>query len=225
MVRQEGYAGVIQSASGKRWRAWFVVKGKRIHVGYFDSPLEAHLARETKRKEMGVNTFVEDLEGEEWRVCPIIEGNYRVSNKGRAKSINFNGSGDEQLLKLRKHTTGLYWVLPIQKNSPLLHRLIAIAFIPNPNNYPEVNHLDRDGFNNDITNLEWVLPRENSTHWRKLNATHLTGCTFTNGRWMAHIKVNGKNITLGYYDTEQEAHERYLLALKEYGLVNKYAYL
>jgi len=225
MVKQDGYAGVIRSASGKRWRAWFVVNKQRIHVGYFDSPLEAHLAREIKRKEMGVNTFVENLEGEEWRICPVMEGNYRVSNKGRVKTTTFNGSGDEQLLKLRLHTTGLYWVLPTNKCPLSVHRLVAMAFIPNPNNYPEVNHLDRSGLNNDAINLEWVLPRENSTHWRRINPTHLTGCTYTNGRWMAAIKIGRRSITLGYYDTEQEAHERYLLALKEYGLVNKYAHL
>ncbi len=46
----------------------------------------------------------------------------------------------------------------------LVHRLVAIAFIPNPNNYPIVNHIDECSVHNDVSNLEWVTYASNSNH-------------------------------------------------------------
>ena len=118
---------------------------------------------------------------EEWRDINGYEGKYQVSNKGRVKSVD----REVNMIKIDK-SSGLRKVkgqfISILKPTDLykyygvslsdgrnnkrhfLHRLIAIAFIPNPNNKPCVNHKDGNKLNNDIDNLEWVTYGENLKH-------------------------------------------------------------
>lgn len=94
---------------------------------------------------------------EEWR---NIEGyeNYQVSNLGRVKSLNYNHTGKEQILKPRKDHNG-YLQVSLSKNRKqkwyLVHRLVAKAFIPNPLNLPDCNHRSEMKTENFVENLEW----------------------------------------------------------------------
>lgn len=121
-----------------------------------------------------------------------IEGfiNYQVSNSGKIKShkrvrignnkagknkLNgkkFNYTVPEKILKPIQTSTG-YLAVTLYNNKKIgnpisIHRIIAKAFIPNPENKPQVNHKDGNKQNYDISNLEWVTISENSLHSYKV---------------------------------------------------------
>lgn len=113
---------------------------------------------------------------EEWR---DIQGypNYQVSNLGRVKSLERKvdfGVGyrtvSEKILKQYIQNNGYVWV-GLHKNNKqkrmLIHRLVAMAFLPNPNNYKEVNHRDENPKNNNVDNLEWCTREYNENYGTK----------------------------------------------------------
>lgn len=75
--------------------------------------------------------------------------------KGQLLTIHLNSSVDYPQVKLYKENKGTWFYV---------HRLVATAFLPNPLNKPEVNHINGDRTNNDIANLEWSTSSENSYH-------------------------------------------------------------
>lgn len=97
-----------------------------------------------------------------------MNGIYQVSDFGRIKSLKFM---KEKILKLKKTSGGYLHVLLYKdgKNKDhRAHRLVAQSFIPNPENKPEVNHIDGNKENNNINNLEWVTGTENKKHAYKI---------------------------------------------------------
>ena len=102
------------------------------------------------------------MEQETFKDIVGYEGLYQISNYGNVYSFYSN-----KILKPAKDTKGYYFVNLVKdrKNkTKRIHRLIAIHFISNPNNKREVNHVDGNRGNNDLKNLEWVTPSENSLH-------------------------------------------------------------
>lgn len=94
------------------------------------------------------------------------EGLYQVSNKGNIKSLNYNKTKKEKVLQpLNKEG---YYRISLHKNAKAkwynIHRLVAIAFIPNFENKPEINHINGIRNDNNITNLEWCTRSENTLH-------------------------------------------------------------
>ena len=100
---------------------------------------------------------------EEWRDIKGYEGKYQVSNLGRVKSLGNNKSKKEKILK-HINSCG-YSNVNLYKNGKkkpfLVHRLVAMHFIENPNNYSQVNHKDENPTNNRVDNLEWCTHEYN----------------------------------------------------------------
>ena len=107
---------------------------------------------------------MENNEVEIWKDVSGYEGLYKVSDKGRVKSI---GYGKERILKPRKYKDG-YIHVSLYKNCEikqyLVHRLVAKVFISNPENLPEVNHKDENPSNNNLENLEWCNRKYNNNY-------------------------------------------------------------
>lgn len=104
---------------------------------------------------------------EVWKDVAGYDGMYKVSNLGNVMSYNLYAHKEPRLLKARKHPLG-YRQVVLSKNGkveqPLIHRLVAEAFIENPNGYEFVNHKDEDKANNKAENLEWCTKSYNATY-------------------------------------------------------------
>ena len=117
-----------------------------------------------------------------WKDIKDYEGLYQVSNWGRVKSLCF---GKEKMLQPVKHKNGYLYVSLGRKKIISIHRLVAEAFIPNPNNLPQVNHKDEDKTNNFVGtpendykdgNLEWCDCKYNinyGTHNKRVSDTQI----------------------------------------------------
>lgn len=112
---------------------------------------------------------------EEWRDVEEHKGVYQVSNLGNVRRIEHTETNRsksvrvmrERMLKPRLNTKGYMFVSlskDDKKKTFYVHRMVAKAFIPNPNNYPQINHKDEDRKNNCVDNLEWCTNKYNCNY-------------------------------------------------------------
>ena len=106
-----------------------------------------------------------------------MNGLYQVSNLGRVKSLNYNKTKKPQLLKPIVYNKKYLQVF-LYKNGEYthkpIHRLVAQAFIQNPENKPEVNHKDENPNNNTVDNLIWATYKENANWGTAIDRMRIT---------------------------------------------------
>lgn len=110
-----------------------------------------------------------------WKDIEGYEGLYQVSNLGRVRSLDRVVEGKSSSVRLHRgkilspgvNSTGYYMVV-LHKDGGgrayTVHRLVSNTFIPNPYNYPYVNHKDENKLNNSVDNLEWCTVKYNTNY-------------------------------------------------------------
>ena len=137
--------------------------------------------------------------------------NYSVSSFGNIKN-NISGK------LLKGHNDGrAYLKVDLSYNNikkrVRIHQLVASTFIDNPENKNFIDHIDKVKHNNNINNLRFATPQENSRNKNKIENTSskYKGVYFdrTNNKWKCQIFINNINKHLGYFETEQEGAKYY----------------
>lgn len=128
---------------------------------------------------------------EQWKTIKASDGRYQISNAGRVRRIA-NG----HILKPSDNGSGYQYVSIVCSGKTkhfYIHRLVAEHFIENKDNCEEVNHIDFNKKNNDVSNLEWCTRRENVTH----SVSHMKGrrhkkCYSNTGELYISRRKNGR---------------------------------
>lgn len=177
------------------------------------------------------------------KIC-TEHGGYTIKDDGTVTRIA-NGRVVKHWLNQRGYPRVTLTAPAGEQKTFFLHRLLALAFIPNPENKPFINHIDGNKLNNRLDNLEWCTAKENYDHavemgliksstlsgfsggspagrsrkpykGRKHSGVYYHSGTYRAKPYRAMFKRFGKNINVGYFKTEREAVEAVNKAIKEY---------
>ena len=142
--------------------------------------------------------------------------NYEVSDFGNVRNSNTGRKLKPKPIVKSNGNYTCYDVVLYNKTRSLgfhhkIHRLVAKAFIPNPYNKPDVDHIDGDTSNNEVTNLQWATKSENLLNKNnKIRSDNTSGhrniffCS-QKEKWAVRYQKNGKQIHLGFFKTLEEA--------------------
>lgn len=177
------------------------------------------------------------LSHEEWKPVVGWEGKYWVSSFGRVK-------GTRGILTPQRVPKTGYYSVSLEKGRKkdgtriakytLVHRLVAQAFIPNPNNYPQVNHKDECRTNNNVDNLEWCTPKYNmhynngmerrrakTDYYSPARMKHAHDLGISASKAVAQLTTNGELVKIYYSSCEasrqtgiDSAHIRHVISNK-----------
>lgn len=144
-----------------------------------------------------------------WKPIAGTKGLIEVSNEGRVRSLL---RGYPRVLKTQTDNKGYHRLrvtIEREKMSYKVHREVAKAFIPNPDNLPQVNHKDGDKNNNAVDNLEWVTNRDNAHH------------AIESGLWESVFEgsrrenESRKRPVIGYCNTENSSSSMWFESIRE----------
>ena len=130
---------------------------------------------------------------EMWADIPGYEGKYLVSTYGRVISLKRNGIARDILVVPH---WGRYFRVSLRNKERIrysLHRLVAMTFIPNPNNLPQVDHIDGNRYNNHVSNLRWVTAMENSHNPITVESKKLAGLARRNTGGNKYVEQRDKS--------------------------------
>lgn len=133
---------------------------------------------------------------EMWKNIKGYEGLYQISNLGRVKSLGNNKTRKEKIRSSRKDKKG-YEKVDLYKNGRIrtlfIHRLVATAFIPNVETFDEINHIDENPSNNNVSNLEWCNRSYNINYGNRTRKCSLK-LKGRNAKSINQYDINGKFI-------------------------------
>lgn len=162
-----------------------------------------------------------------WKGVKGYEGIYEVSDFGNVRSLQrlikhreSNTLVKEKIMKPFLSKSG-YFIIRLNKNkigkTYSIHQLVAIAFLNHkPCGYLlVVDHIDNNRLNNNLSNIQIVTNRENTSKRLTNHSSKYVGVAYdkNNNKWLSSIRINGKSKHLGRFKTEEEASERYLIEL------------
>ena len=164
---------------------------------------------------------------EQWKVIPGYEGYYEISDQGRVKSVGRVVVGrEDRMLPIysREKKTFINQrgrvIVNLSKGGVnktyLISRLIALTFLPNLDNLPEVDHIDRNPLNNNLTNLRWCSRKTNLENRADFERPlGVTGERYIIMTAEGNYQVNMKGVCLGTRPTLKEA-----IDLRESGIID-----
>lgn len=162
------------------------------------------------------------MTNEIWKDIPGYEGLYQASNLGNVKSLNYRQTKKEKILKPFKRRDGYYQV-NLCKNGIIknikIHQLVAMTFF---NHIPcgmklVVDHINDEKLDNRVENLQIVTGRYNVFKTQGRYSSKYKGVSWDKRakKWRSRIIINGVYKHLGFFTSEEEAHQAYINKLKE----------
>ena len=153
----------------------------------------------------------------QWKIIKDFE-DYKVSNTGAVFSIKRN-----KMLKPyeKKNYLGVYLYQNNIRKFMTIHRLVALAFIDNPNNYPQINHKDENTKNNCVENLEWCSAKYNSNYGSRKEKIRQRMLTNNHFKGKQHTELSKQKMRLAKLGKPSKRKRKIVIDGIEYESVTK----